>query len=82
MVSTNPAYDSKLQALTDKVAEVERRATALRDLIQPGFDLRTFHSIYDPFLDSAKQAHDIYHELLQAAGYVHGEDWDHEQRDG
>ena len=82
MASINPTYDSKLQELTNKVAEVERRATALHDLIQPGFDLRAFHTIYDPLMDSAKEAHDIYHEFLQAAGYVHGEDWNHEQRSG
>jgi hypothetical protein len=82
MTSANPSYESKLQELTHKVAEVERRATALSNLIQPGFDLRTFHTIYDPLMDSAKEAHDIYHELLQAAGYVHGEDWGHEQRGG
>lgn len=82
MASANPTYDSKLQALTDKVAEVERRATALRNLIQPGFDLRAFHSIYDPLIDSANEAHNIYHELLQAAGYVHGEDWGDDHRGG
>jgi len=78
MASANPTYDSKLQELTDKVAEVERRASALRNLIQPGFDLRAFHNTYDPLIDSAKEAHDIYHELLQAAGYAHGEDWNHD----
>lgn len=82
MASASSTYDSKLQELTDKVAEVERRAPALRNLIQPGFDLRVFHSIYDPLIDSAKEAHDIYHELLQAAGYVHGEDWGHYHRGG
>ena len=82
MASANPSYDLKLQELTNKVAEVERPATALRNLIQSGFDLRAFHAIYDPFMDSAKEAQTIYHELLQAAGYVHGEDCGHDARGG
>lgn len=69
----NPVYDSKLQELTRKVAELEKRAAAPRDLIQPGFDLRAFHTFYDPLRAATKEAHDLYHELLQTVGYGHRE---------
>ena len=71
MASANPSYDLKLQELTSKVTELEELSAALRDLIKPGFDVTAFHTIYDPLKDAARQAHDIYHELLQTLGLQH-----------
>jgi hypothetical protein len=73
MASENPSYDSKVQELANKVAELEKQSEALRELIKPGFDPRAFHTVYDPLLDTAKEAHDIFHELLETLGYRHGE---------
>lgn len=71
MTTKSGAYDQKLQLLTNRVQEVERHAAALRQLIRPGFDVAKFHSVYDPLMKAAQEAHDVYHELLHASGHAH-----------
>jgi hypothetical protein len=96
MASADPTYESKLQELSNKVAELEDLSAALRELIKPGFDVRTFHTVYDPLMETARETHDVFHELLQTIGVGHGAQprtghqrstlgeshWDHYHRHG
>lgn len=66
MSTPQASYEQKLGQLTEKVAEIERRSAALRELIKPGFDASAFHTFYDPLMEAAREAHDVYHELLHA----------------
>ena len=71
MTTKNAAYDTKIRQLSDKLADLEKEVAALRTLVKPGFDTAKFHTFYDPILDTAKEAHDVYHELLHAGGHSH-----------
>ena len=70
-MATDPSFDAKMQALMDKVQELEDKVTAFRSFVQPSFELTEFHKHYDPVTETAKAAHDIYHELLHLKAHAH-----------
>ena len=67
-MTTNVLFDAKMQELIAKVQELEERTSAFKAFVQPSFDLAEFHKHYDPVTETAKAAHDVYHELLHLGG--------------
>jgi hypothetical protein len=70
-MTTNADYDSKMQELMDKVHDLEEKTAAFKGFVEPSFVLTDFHKLYDPMTAAAKEAHDIYHELLGLQGHAH-----------
>jgi hypothetical protein len=71
MTTQNAAYTKKLNELVQKVTEMEAKTAALRAAVKPGFDPASFHKYFDPIMESAQDAHDVYHEMLEAGGHGH-----------
>ena len=63
-MTTNVLFDGKMQELIAKVQELEAVTTAFKAFVQPSFDFADFHTHFDPVTDTAKEVHDLYHELL------------------
>ncbi len=70
-MTTNVLFDGKMQALIAKIQELEEKTAALKAFVQPSFELDHFHDHFDPVTETAKAAHDIYHELLHLGGEHH-----------
>ncbi len=70
-MTTNADFDAKMQELTDKVQELEDTVTAFKSFVQPSFELAEFHKHYDPVTETAKAAHDIYHQMLHLRAHAH-----------
>ena len=70
-MTTNVLFDGKMQELIAKVQELEEKTAAFKAFVQPSFELREFHKHYDPMTAAAKEAHDIYHEILGLHGHAH-----------
>ena len=70
-MAAEPSYDTKMRELMDKVQDLEEKTQALKSFVQPSFELAEFHKYYDPMTAAAKEAHDIYHEILGLRGHAH-----------
>ena len=70
-MTTNVLFDAKMQELIAKVQELAERTSAFKAFVQPSFDLDEFHEHFDPVTETAKDAHDIYHEMLHLRGHDH-----------
>ncbi len=70
-MTTNVLFDGKMAELIAKIQELEEKTAAFKAFVQPSFDLDEFHTHYDPVTETAKAAHDIYHELLHLGGEHH-----------
>ena len=72
MTSNIGQFEAKTGELGTKLQELEGLVQALRNFAKPGFDFAQFHTHYDPVLETAQEAHNIYHELLHLqAGHQH-----------
>ena len=70
-MTTNVLFDAKMQELLAKVQELEEKTSAFKAFVKPSFELAEFHEHFDPVTETAKRAHDIYHELLHLQGHDH-----------
>lgn len=70
-MTTNAEFDAKTRELLNKVQELEEKTLAFKSFVQPSFELTEFHKHYDPMTAAAKEAHDIYHELLGLRAHAH-----------
>jgi hypothetical protein len=70
-MTTEAGFDTKMQELIAKVQELEDKTAAFKAFVQPSFEITDFHKHYDPVTETAKAAHDIYHELLGLRGHAH-----------
>ena len=68
MTSNIRQFETKTKELGAKLQELEELVRALRTFAKPGFDFAQFHTHYDPVLEAAQEAHNIYHELLHLGG--------------
>ncbi len=70
-MTTNAELETKMQELIDKTQELEEKTAAFKAFVQPSFELRDFHKHYDPMTAAAKEAHDIYHEIMGLHGHTY-----------
>jgi hypothetical protein len=71
-MATSPEFSTKQNELISIIATLEAAAADLKQFIQPSFDLQAFHLHYDPLVQAANTAHDLYHELMHLEGDGHG----------
>jgi ABC-type transporter Mla subunit MlaD len=71
-MATSPEFSTKQNELISTIAALEAAAADLKQFVQPSFDLHAFHNHYDPLVQAANAAHDLYHELLHLQGDGHG----------
>ena len=70
-MTTNVLFDAKMQELIAKVQELEEKTAAFGSFVKSSYDGDRFHEHYDPVTETAKAAHDLYHELLHLGGEHH-----------
>ncbi|MDA1216207.1 MAG: hypothetical protein O2812_04980 [Chloroflexi bacterium] len=71
-MATSPEFSTKQNELISIIAAIEAAAVDLKQFVQPSFDLNAFHHHYDPLVQAANTAHDLYHELMHLQGDGHG----------
>ena len=67
-MTTNVLFDGKMQDLLAKVQELEDKTAAFKTFVTSAYDHARFHEHFDPIMETAKGAHEIYHELLHLEG--------------